>query len=48
MSIENDYIMETKEPELMQEELLYNCTECSSPIEILLINEDECLLNFNV
>ena len=44
MSKENDYIMETIEPELKQEELLYNCTECSSPIEILLINEEECII----
>ena len=46
MSMENDYIMETNEPELIQEELLYNCTECSSAIEILSINEDECTIEF--
>ena len=45
--IENDYIMDTKEPEQQrQNEILYNCTECSSAIEILSINEDECSIEF--
>ena len=35
MPKEYDYIMETNEPELKQEELLYNCIECSSPIDKL-------------
>ena len=40
--MENDYIMDTKEPEQQrQNEILYNCTECPSSIEILSINEDE-------
>ena len=46
MSKENDYIMETIESEIKQEELFYNCGEYSSPIEILLINEDECTIEF--
>ena len=42
MTKENDYIMDTKEPEQQrQNEILYNCTECPSSIEILSINEDE-------
>ena len=45
--MENDYIMDTKEPEQQrQNEILYNCTECSSAIEILSINEDECSIEF--
>ena len=47
MTKENDYIMDTKEPEQQrQNEILYNCTECSSAIEILSINEDECSIEF--
>ena len=45
--IENDYIMDTKESEQQrQNEILYNCTECSSAIEILSINEDKCSIEF--
>ena len=46
MKMKTDYIMETKEPEQSQEELFYNCSECSSSVEILLINEDECSIEF--
>ena len=28
-------------------EKLYNCSECSSPIEILSIDEKECSIEFN-
>ena len=33
--------------ELKLNEKLYNCSECSSPIEILTIDEEECLIEFN-
>ena len=46
MSIKEDYIMETKELEQKQNEIFYNCTECSSAIEILSINENECSIEF--
>ena len=48
MSKENDYIMETKESSAQLElnEINYNCTECSSPIEIISINENECSIEF--
>ena len=41
MSKENDYIMETSESseQIQLNKIYYNCTECSSPIEILSINE---------
>ena len=45
--MENDYIMDTKEPkQQIQNEILYNCIECSSAIEILSINEDEWSIKF--
>ena len=48
MSKENDYIMETSESseQIQLNEIYYNCTECSSPIEILSINETECTIEF--
>ena len=47
MTKENDYIIDTKEPEQQrQNEILYNCTECPSSIEILSINEDEWSIEF--
>ena len=46
MSIKEDYIMETKELEQKQNEIFYNCIECSSAIEILSINENECSIEF--
>ena len=47
MTKENDYIMDTKEREQQrQNEIFYNCTECSSAIEILSINEDEWSIEF--
>ena len=46
MSVKNDWFQETQEtPEPMNEKL-YNCTECSSPIEMLSINEEECTIEF--
>ena len=41
MSKENDYIMEKSESseQIQLNEIYYNCIECSSPIEILSINE---------
>ena len=44
--MENDYIMETNELEFNQTEIFYNCTECSSAIEMLSINENECTIEF--
>ena len=48
MSKENDYIMETSESseQLQLNEIYYNCTKCSSSIEILSINEIECTIEF--
>ena len=48
MSKENDYIMETRElsEQIILNEINYNCTECSSPIEIFSINEIEFTLEF--
>ena len=45
---ENDYIMKTNESpgQLELNEINYNCTECSSPIEIISINEKECSIEF--
>ena len=43
----NDYIMETSDTsEQSINEIYYNCTECSSPIEILSIDENECTIEF--
>ena len=41
MSNKDGFIMETVEPsnQLQLRELYYNCSECSSPIEIISINE---------
>jgi len=48
MSKENDYVMETTDSsdQLQLNEIYYNCTKCSSPIEILSINENECSIEF--
>ena len=48
MSKKNDYIMETSESseQLQLNEIYYNCTKCSSSIEILSINEIECIIEF--
>ena len=45
---EYDYIQETFESseQLQLNEIYYNCTECSSCIEILSINEKECSIEF--
>ena len=45
---ENDYIMETIDSSkyLQTNEIFYNCTECSSSIEILSIDNDECSIEF--
>jgi hypothetical protein len=41
-------IQETEEPsnQIKLNDILYNCNECSSPIEILSIDEKECLIEF--
>ena len=45
---ENDYIMETAESseKFQLKEIYYNCTECSSSIEIISINEEESTIEF--
>ena len=42
MSENNEYIMETEESsnQIQLNEIYYNCNECSSPIEIISINEN--------
>ena len=45
MSVKNDLFQEEQETPEMDEKL-YNCTECSSPIEMLSINEEECTIEF--
>ena len=37
---------ETKEKEVKLNEIYYNCTECSSPIEIIYINERVNIIEF--
>ena len=39
------YFMEAIVP-AQKNEMYYNCSECSSPIEIILINEEEDLIEF--
>ena len=48
MSIENENIQEASESseQLQLNEIYYNCTECSSSIEILSINEIESTIEF--
>ena len=48
ISKENNYNIELKESseQLQLNEIYYNCTECSSNIEILSINEKECSIEF--
>ena len=47
MSMINDYIMDTIDiSEQSKNEIYYNCTECSSSIEILSIDENECIIEF--
>ena len=43
-----DYIQETPKPpdQIQLNEVYYNCTECSSPIEILSITEKESSIEF--
>ena len=45
---ENDYIMETIDSTIYSQmnEINYNCTECSSSIEILSIDNDKCSIEF--
>ena len=43
----NDYIMDTIDlSEQSKDEIYYNCTECPSSIEILSIDENECIIEF--
>ena len=42
---EKDYIMETTEL-FNLDKINYNCTECSSPIEIISINENKYTIEF--
>ena len=50
MTINNEYLLgetpETIEPEL-NNEIYYNCSECSSLIEIISINENNNIIEFN-
>ena len=49
MSKQNNFIFEegeTKDESLKLNEIYYNCTECSSPIEILSINEKDNIIEF--
>ena len=49
MSNENNYMNETRESSehmLQLKEIYYNCTECSSDIEILSLNEKEYTIEF--
>ena len=43
-----NYFQETPEPQeqIQLNEVYYNCTECSSPIEILSIAEKESSIEF--
>ena len=45
----NQNSQETEEitNQLKVNEILYNCSECSSPIEILTIDEEKCSIEFN-
>ena len=50
MSREKDYMideMESSEQMIKLNEFYYNCSECSSPIEIISINERESIIEFN-
>ena len=50
MAEENNYFQENSESfgdMLKLNELYYNCTECSSPIEILSLNDKEFMIEFN-
>ena len=42
------YVQETEELQNQQQlnEILYNCSECSSPIELLSIDEKEYMIEF--
>ena len=49
MSKQNNFIFEPGETEgetMKLNEMYYNCTECSSPIEILYINEKANIIEF--
>ena len=49
--INNEYLigetLEPMTPETYNDEILYNCSECSSMIEIISINEDNNTIEFN-
>ena len=48
--IKNEYILNDAPPpsfEIDNGEIYYNCSECSSPIEIVSINENKNIIEFN-
>ena len=45
-NISNVDLPETSQPLVENNNILYNCTECSSLIEVLLISEDKNILLF--
>ena len=45
-NISNVDLPETHQPQLENNNILYNCTECSSLIEVLLISEDKNIIKF--